>query len=404
MPSRSQILSYLPVTFAVGLALILTFVDAQIHPQTEIFQTDSLKALRTLNYQYQMSVKDILNDESGSSLIAELYQADALIPIRSEKETKGLVVSLKDKTHFLLLQPQDALSDEKLMEIADAYTRSVQEFSHVELDQEISLEGPVYDFTLYPNANPIDKTVELSSEPTHKVVVAVIDSGMDETHEIFTDVPLEEGWNTITEDSIIIDEVGHGTHIAGIIASNAPGISIAPYKIVDSNGGKLSNVLEAFSKAIEDDVDVINASFGVGVASYAFETLLEKSYDQGIIVVSAAGNSGKDAGFYPAGYAQTIAVGSVDAGGHQLASSNYGSWVDVAAYGYRVKSSIPDNKYGYKTGTSQATAFVSAAVARILMLSPVDKDMSFSEVLSALEYGSTSTVLDGDLAGTPIVQ
>ncbi len=400
MLKYSKILSYLPVTLAVGLALVLTLVDSQIHPQNELFQTDSLKALRTLNYQYQMSVEDILNDESSSPLISELYKADALIPSQNTKDNKGLVVSLEDQ--FLLLKPQDPLSDEELTTIADAYERGVPEFMNVELDQDVSLEGPTYDLTLYPPAYPEDKPVELSSESVHEVVVAVIDSGMDEGHEIFEDVPLETGWNTITENSTILDDVGHGTHIAGIIASNAPGVTIAPYKIVDSKGGKLSNVLEAFSKAIEDDVDVVNASFGLGTASYALETLVEKAYDQGIIVVAAAGNSGKDTAFYPAGYAQTIAVGSVDAGGHKLTSSNYGSWVDVAAYGYRVKSSIPDNKYGYKTGTSQSTAFVSAAVARILMSNT--EDLSFAEVLSALEEGSTESIQDGELAGTPIVQ
>ena len=400
MLTRSKILSYIPVSLAVGLALVLTLVDTQINPKSDVFQTDSLKALRTLNYQYQMSVEDILNEEDSSPLISELFKADALIPTQVDNNNKGLVVSLEDQ--FLLLQPQDPLSDEDLIEIADAYERSVPEFAVVELDQEVSLEGPTYDLTLYPTAYPEDKPVELTSESLREVVVAVIDSGMDEDHEVFNDVPLKTGWDTITESTAMLDDVGHGTHIAGIIASNAPGVTIVPYKIVDSKGGKLSNVLEAFSKAIEDEVDVVNASFGLGTASYALETLVEKAYDQGIIVVGAAGNSGKDTGFYPAGYAQTIAVGSVDAGGHKLTSSNYGSWVDVAAYGYRVKSSIPDNKYGYKTGTSQSTAFVSAAVARLLMSST--EDMSFAEVLSALEESSAESIQDGELAGTPIVQ
>ena len=390
----------MPVTLAVGLALILTLVDAQMHPRSEVFEADSLKALRTLNFQYQMSVEDILSEEEDSPLISELYKADALIPAHSEKDNKGLVVSLASSEDLLLLKPQDSLSDQKLEEIADAYERSIPEFVHVELDQEVTLESPDYEWTLYPAASQ-ETPIQLSSEPVQEVTVAVIDSGMDEGHEIFSDVPLEEGWNTITEDSTMLDDVGHGTHIAGIIASHADGVIIAPYKIVDSKGGKLSNVLEAFAKAIEDDVDVVNASFGLGTSSYALEALIDKAYDKGIIVVAAAGNSGKDTGFYPAGYAQTIAVGSVDAGGHKLPSSNYGSWVDVAAYGYRVKSSIPDNKYGYKTGTSQATAFVSAAVARILMES--DEDLDFEEVLDLLE-ASEETVKDGELAGTVIVQ
>ncbi|QQR54869.1 S8 family serine peptidase [Candidatus Peregrinibacteria bacterium] len=399
MLSRSQLLSYIPVTLAVGLALGLTLLDAQIHPRSELFELNSLKALRTLNYQYQMNVEDLLIDkESESALIAELYKADALIPVQEKKDNKGLVVSLKEEEHLLLLQPQDPLSDEKLAEIADQYARSIPEFAHVELDQEVSLESPVYEWELNPMAS---QPVALSSEPLNEVVVAVIDSGVDEGHEIFADVSIQKGWNTLKDDETMVDDVGHGTHIAGIIAAHAPGVSLVPYKIVDSKGGKLSNVLEAFSKAMQDGVTVVNASFGLSTSSYALENLIAKAYDQGIIVVSAAGNSGKDVGFYPASYAQSLAVGSVDAGGHQMPSSNYGNWVDVAAYGYRVKSSLPGNEYGYKSGTSQATAFVTAAVARLLMQDP---ELSFSEILEALEASSAEQVKTGELAGISIVE
>lgn len=391
--------SYVPVTLAVGIAFTLSIVNSQLHPERELFSTDSLKSLKTLNTQYQMTVEDLSNTSEESPLLTELFQADALITTQEASRTnKGLVVSLENE-ELLLLQPVESLTDVELTQIAEAYESTVPEFTHVELDQEVTLESPVYDWTLdsaIPSTN-----VQLSSDTVREIRVGIIDSGMDTSHSLFDTIAVEDGWNTISDDQEMYDDVGHGTHIGGIVAVQAPEATLVPYKIVDAQGGKLSNVLEAFSKAIDDEVDVINTSFGLSSSSFALETLINEAYDEGIIVVSAAGNSGKDTGFYPAGYAQTIAVAGVDAGGHKMPNSNYGTWVDVAAYGYHVRSALPNDRYGYKSGTSQATAFVSAAVARLLMSSETTLD--FESVMNALEE-SPESILDGELAGTPIVE
>lgn len=391
--------SYIPVSLAVGVALTLSIASSQLHPERELFSTDSLKSLKTLNTQYQMIIEDLSATEKESPLLSELLKADALISTPTASRTnKGLVVSL-DRQHFLLLQPVMSLSDEELQQIAEVYTANVPEFTHVELDQEISLESPVYNWGL-ESVIP-SEPVALSSDPVRSVTVGIIDSGMDTEHPVFETVTLMDGWNTISDDTEMYDDVGHGTHIGGIVAVQAPGVTLIPYKIVDAQGGKLSNVLEAFSKAIEDEVDVINTSFGLSSSSFALEALVNTAYDEGILVISAAGNSGKDTGFYPAGYAQTIAVAGVDAGGKKMPNSNYGTWVDVAAYGYHVRSALPNGRYGYKSGTSQATAFVSASVARLLMSS--EESFTFEAVMDVLE-ASPESILDGELAGTPIVE
>jgi subtilisin family serine protease len=346
-----------------------------------------------------MSMQD-LSGASNSPVMTQLYQADALLPLeQADPNALGLVATLDGGKSMLLIQPTTPLSPEALAAAAVDYSAMVPEFEHVENDQILSLESPVFTWRLQ-GAAPELPPVELSSEVDSPVKVAVIDSGMDETHEIFAGTTVQTGWNTVDDDESMYDDVGHGTHIAGIIATYAPGVEIVPYKIVGAKGGKLSNVLEAYSKALEDDVDLINSSFGVPSPSYALEALVSKAYAQGVLVVAAAGNNGADTGFYPGHYAQTIAVASTDMTGHQLPSSNYGVWVDVAAYGYHVRSALPHNKYGYKSGTSQATAIVSAAVARLLM---ENSDLTFQEVLDALELGAEQ-VPDGTLAGTPIVQ
>ena len=147
-----------------------------------------------------------------------------------------------------------------------------------------------------------------------------------------------------------------------------------------------------------DDVDVINTSFGLFSPSASLEKLVEEAYDERIIIVSAAGNDDSSSGFYPATYDHTIAVASLYPNGKKMDKSNYGDWVDIAALGYRVRSSIPDDSYGYKSGTSQSTAFISAEVARILASYGLGKSLDFEDVLEKLTRGLEEIEI-GELAG-----
>lgn len=379
---------------------MLGFFDAQKHPGIRFFSDSSLESMKALNYEYEISIKD-LTATQDSPLMSELLKADVLLPEQSiNRENKGILVSVDTSSagsKLLLLQPVNELSDSELGKIAETYKQFIPEFINVELDQDISLESIVYDWELFPSE---DLGIDLSSKD-EPVKVAVIDSGIDTTHEIFADSQIKTGWNTIKDDNTMYDDVGHGTHIAGLIAMHASSAEIYPYKIVDSKGGRLSNVLSAFSHAIDDDVDLINTSFGLSSSSYALNEIVNDAYEKGIIVVSAAGNNGADTPFYPAYLSHTIAVASVDNGENRMSSSNFGDWVDVASYGYHVRSSLPNNLYGYKSGTSQATAVVSGVIAK--MLAESSKDMSFEDVLAKLQ-SSELKVSQGELAGLPIIK
>lgn len=397
-----------PIAFTLVLAIGLGFIDAQNHSQ--FFTTDSLKAMRVLNEKNGMVVNDLSDPQKDSPLVAELLHADVLVAGGTEvnRENTGLVVTLNPDAYsqeMLLLQPTNPISEIELATLAEEYKKAIPEFENVELDQDLELTSPFYDWMIEaPAVAPADD-VELSSETTSeipsmdqtKIRVAVIDSGVDASHEIFAKNPVETGWNTISDDTIMIDDVGHGTHIAGIIASESQNVEIIPYKIVDAKGGKLSNVIEAITKAIEDDVDVINMSFGVSEPSYALETLVEDAYGKNIIMVAAAGNNGMDHGFYPGEYEHTIAVASVDASGNKMPHSNYGDWVDVAAYGYHIRSSLPNNTYGYKSGTSQATAKVTAKVVMMLQGASSNDVWTLEQVLSGLQ-SEGEAIADGELA------
>lgn len=371
-----------------------------------VFSNESLQSMKELNYTYGILVDDLTAENSVA--IAELLKADAISSEPDERDTRGILATLQEDSGggVLLLQPKEDLSAEELQSVAEAYEEAIPEFEHVELDQDLEMSGFPF---FWKNWGTEEENVQLSEVTTEEaepvvtvpITVAVIDSGVDITHEIFNGHTFTTGWNAISHDTVMYDDVGHGTHIAGIIASEVPGSIIAPYKIVDANGGKLSNVVEAFSKAIEDDVDVINTSFGVMDYSYVLEHLVDNAYKKGIVVVSAAGNNATDTPFYPASYEHSIAVASVYSNGFKMPKSNYGEWVDVAAKGYHIRSSVPGNSYGYKSGTSQATAIMSARVARILIENGAD--ISFEDLLETLKT-SGKTIESGDLAGVPYVQ
>lgn len=395
--------SFLPLLVVTVLALVLGVVEANKQP--EYFSANSLDTLRSLNYQYKMVVED-LTQAKDSPLVSELTQADAFMNTQPDESARGLVVSVATDDSILLLQPVEALSDIELQTVAKEYSAAIPEFEAVEIDQSIEMFSPLYNWDFsFGESQGGEAEPDTSSEVNlaeEVVQVAVIDSGVDISHEVFANSLVEKGWNTLKDNTDAYDDVGHGTHVAGIIASKAPGVEIIPYKIVDSNGGKLSNVLEAFSKALDDEVEIINTSFGLSSPSYALEAMIEKAYEANVIVVSAAGNNSSDTGFYPAQYEHTIAVASVDNGDHKLPKSNYGDWVDVAALGYHVRSSLPDGLYGYKTGTSQAAPVVTAAVAN-LMMGEHAGDLTLEAVLTALD-NSEYHIEEGELEGTPIIK
>lgn len=397
--NRQNLLKATPLLIAAFLSLNLIFFlrERASNSSEASFSEESLQALRELNFEHQMLVSD-LGEFKHSELISELLQADALYVGAMETDNLGLIASMSGgKT--LLLQPVHALESEELAKLAKDYQEEVPEFKEVELDQSLSLEAEE-DFNLESLLESPLEEVEPSQFKMEEVKVAVIDSGVDADHEIFEGRTVLDGLNTFDPSQKPFDDVGHGTHIAGIIASHSPHAVIVPYKIVGAQGGRLSNVLEAMDQAIEDGVNVMNTSFGVLSPSYALEEAIQEAEEAGIIVVSAAGNNANSLGFYPATYEDSIAVGSVNSEGESLPRSNYGSWVDVAANGYFVRSSIPGNKYGPKTGTSQATARVSAVVAELFAK---NGPLSIQDVMDFF-IQEPHTVQEGKLAGLPIVE
>ena len=106
---------------------------------------------------------------------------------------------------------------------------------------------------------------------------------------------------------------GHGTAIAGIINDIAPNAEIYSVRIMDAeNKATLSRVVEGIYWCIENDIDIINMSFGTTVKSAVLEKAIQDANDAGILLISSAGNGDTQGVEYPAAYEEVIAVGAVN--------------------------------------------------------------------------------------------
>ncbi len=246
---------------------------------------------------------------------------------------------------------------------------------------------------------------------SEKVVVAVLDSGVDYTHKDlvanmwtrpdaipeYSDVELGSfddfhGFDADTNASDPMDDNGHGTHCAGIIGAegnNGEGIaginwnvSIMPLKFLGRGGfGTTKNAIEAINYAIDRkqkgvNVRVINASWGSTQYSKALEAAIRAAGEQGILFVAAAGNNGTDndkRAHYPSNYnlPNVISVAALDRTDSIASFSNYGiKTVHIAAPGRDILSTWLGDAYRDASGTSMAAPHVSGVAALILASEP----------------------------------
>ena len=232
-----------------------------------------------------------------------------------------------------------------------------------------------------------DKYAKSIANVKGQVVVAVVDSGVSK-HQ-FLDGRILPGFDFVDGDDNTGDLNGHGTHVAGTIVDCTPGlnIKIRPVRVLDINGnGFHSTVGLGILYAAETGADVVNLSLG-GPHSNFKDEMVNYCIKKGITVVAAAGNDhGDTRKVCPAHIEGAIVVGSVDENLSKATLSNVGASIDLVAPGEKIVSCIPGNKYMELSGTSMATAHVSAAAAMLLY---ENKGLSPAEVETKLRNAAT---------------
>ncbi len=212
------------------------------------------------------------------------------------------------------------------------------------------------------------------------VVIAILDTGIDMNHpDLAGKIKGSINFSTSATES---DVKGHGTHVAGIaaaITNNSLGVaglgynaSLLNVKVLGDDGyGSYSGMAKGIIWAADNGASVINMSLSGASASSTLENAVNYAWNKGVIVVCSAGNNANSVPVYPGYYAQAFSVASTDSADRLSSFSNFGDWVDVAAPGSSVYSTLMSNGYGYKSGTSMAAPFV-AGLAALLMASASD--------------------------------
>lgn len=215
-----------------------------------------------------------------------------------------------------------------------------------------------------------NKTTGLSS-----ILVALIDTGVDYTHEDLSTNYVPMGYDWVNNDPDPMDDHGHGTHCAGIIAAtinNSVGIAglaqvrIMAEKAFNTEGvGWEDDIANAIIHAVNQGADILSNSWGSPQDSYLIREAIRYAYDKGVLIVAAAGNDASSTEFYPAAYSEVIAVTATDIDDYPAVFTNFGKWVEVAAPGVNVLSTFLNNSYAFGTGTSMACPHVAGIAALV---------------------------------------
>ncbi|MFC5467124.1 S8 family peptidase [Cohnella suwonensis] len=223
------------------------------------------------------------------------------------------------------------------------------------------------------------------------VVVAVLDTGVQSDHPDLKE-RIVEGVNIVDPSAPPEDDVGHGTHVAGIIAAeinNNEGVAgmtwytkIMPVKVLDSTGaGSTYSVAEGILWATDHGAQVINMSLGNYAEAEFLHDALKYAYERGVVIVAASGNDNTDRPGYPAAYAEVIGVSATDADETRAEYSNYGDYIDVAAPGTSIPSTYPGSQYAALSGTSMASPHVAALASLVKSAKPSLTNAQIAELL-----------------------
>lgn len=237
-------------------------------------------------------------------------------------------------------------------------------------------------------------------------------NGIDDDRDGFVDDV--NGVDIVNADGDPSDDEGHGTHVAGVIAARANnrigGAGLAPeakvmvVKVLNSHrSGSAGDLAAGITFALAHGARIINTSVNGDGVSRALQSAIARATSAGALVVSSAGNDGRDIDLtpsYPASYPDPSVVTAAADGpdGHLSSFSNYGlTAVDVAAPGEDVLSTAMDGGYELRSGTSMAAPYVTATLALMSAAAPGLSGPALKEAL----LGSTrpSGLLNGLLGG-----
>ncbi|MCC7369949.1 MAG: S8 family serine peptidase [Chloroflexi bacterium] len=229
------------------------------------------------------------------------------------------------------------------------------------------------------------------------VIVAVLDTGVDEAHPDL-EPNVIDGYDFVNDDPDAWDDSSHGTHVAGVIAAvgdNDEGTAgmtwrskIMPIKVLDAKGlGPDAAVSKGIIYAVENKARIINLSSGTPYQSKLLDDAVKFAERRGVLVVAAAGNTGDKGNevIYPAAYANVLAVGATDEKDQAPPFSQRQPYVAIAAPGVDIPGpawrDAGNGPYILHTGTSAAAPHVSGLAALLLSIQPTLSPQQIRDII-----------------------
>ena len=265
------------------------------------------------------------------------------------------------------------------------------------------------------------------------VTVAIVDSGVQMDHpdlagKVWTNVGETAndgidndgngfvddvfGWDFVENDGVPQDGSGHGTHVTGIVgaANNEFGVTGVAYdaeimvlRVLDDQGsGSSFSVAQAIRYAVNNGADIVNLSLG-SADSRTIRNAVEYAEAHDVLIVVASGNAAAGEPGFPARYSSTrtnvLSVGAHNENLHLASFSNQvgeSEAIQIDAPGVSIYSTLLDGRYGFLSGTSMATPYVTGVAALVMSANP---DLTSAQVRQFLTEGAKESVEGSDSIG-----
>ena len=374
--------------------------------------SDELQKFLSSNWEYGTTPESIGSETESTETIINTNRLIVTTNTNEPLEDDyGAVDKLEGYNNWHIMQYQDYDS------AINAYNNYLTQpyVKHVEFDEILYLEEPddeeiallatsisTWGATKVKSAEALN-ALNKSKISQKETVVAVIDTGVEQSHNCFKDTNKNSRVLDNRPKDIVPhpnsegEDKWHGTHVAGIIAMNTPdNIKIKPYNFYyyyfnNLPSGTKTSLSGEIKQAITDEVDVINISLYQKITATdkgsAVSQAIDDAVEAGIPVVVCAGNKNEDAsGYYPAAFDSVITVAASTSSDGIRSTSNYGECVDITAPGQSIYSAVPGNTYESHSGTSMATPYVSAAAAILKSTNKSFTATQIKEYITASAY------------------
>jgi subtilisin family serine protease len=355
-------------------------------PNTTSSLLDSSQAKGIIKNQYIV----ILNKDAGPSIdfaqnIAKQHGAKVLQSY--DNVLKGFAIYLPETAATAFVEamkknPQVLSVENDIVMKIDATTQSNPDWGLDRIDQKALPLNSAYSY------------LQTGSGTT----AYIVDTGILSSHQQFSGRVLS-GYTAISDGNGTTDCNGHGTHVAGTVGGSTYGVAknvnLVPIRILGCDGsGASSNVIAGLDWILKNGKKpaVVNMSLG-GDASTSLDSAVENLFNNGYVMVVAAGNSNTDAcSASPARVSKALTVAATDSTDTRASYSNYGSCVDIFAPGSQINSSWIGSNTATKVlnGTSMATPHVAGVVAEMLQSTPTATPQTISTNL--LNQASSNVV------------